>query len=378
MRVYVDCVGCEQRNLDAQRVVDYLKANEVDISDSPLGCDYSIIITCGVDSSNEQRSLSRIEQISKSIPKNGKLIVGGCLPSISPSRLSKYDIYGTFSPRDIYVLNDLLGLSVTLDDISYPNRSRFDSEQRFGVSSDLSPREEYDMAKRGFKLRISEGCLGNCSYCMIRKATGRLKSESPDSIAKQMKDGIEMGERTVMLMAGDTGAYGRDLGIRFYDLLRDLISVHGDYQVFIHDFNVNWLIRNLDEYIDIFRSRNGHKIRGSNFPMQSGSNRILRLMRRPYTAEDAISALKRTRTSAPHIFQGSHIIVGFPGETNEDFERTLEMLDDVGFDFVTCFRYSEHEMSDSASLPDKVSNDVVNERLDRTANSLGDKVKIIG
>ena len=118
-------------------------------------------------------------------------------------------------------------------------------------------------------------------------------------------------------------------------------------------------------------------MRGANFPIQSGSDRILRSMKRPYRSEEAKAALKSARSSAPLLSQGTHIMVGFPGETDGDFSQTMDLLDDVGFDFITCFPYSENPRAASASIRDKVSDELVTERLDRIASRFGDKVRIM-
>jgi len=375
MKVYVDCVGCEQRKLDAQRFIDYLHANKIDTTNSPEDCDYAVLVTCAVDASNEARSLSRLDFISKALRNDAKLILGGCLPSISPEKMAKYNVTGTFSPRSMEALDGFFAHDIPFEDIGYPNRSVFDYEE--SMLSHQSPRDEYETAKNGFKVVISQGCLGECSYCVISKATGRLSSFPPEFVLKAVRDGIERGEKTVMLMAGDTGAYGMDLGIGFHDLLREVVAISGNYKVFIHDFNVNWLARDIDSYLDVFGSADGRRIRGANFPVQSGSDRILGLMKRPYRSGEAKSALKSVRRFAPLLSQGTHIMAGFPGETEEDFLLTMDLLEDVGFDFITCFPYSENPSAVSASLHNKVSSEVVSERLERIASRFGDKVKIM-
>jgi len=375
MKVYVDCVGCEQRKLDAQRVLDYLHANDISTTDSPEDCDYAVLVTCAVDASNEARSLARLDKIGKALHKDAKVIVGGCLPSISPGKMAGYPVDGTFSPRSMEALDNFFEHQVSIEGVGYPNRSAFDSND--GTLAHQTPREEYDAAKNGFKVVISQGCLGECAYCVIREATGMLESYPEEQVLEAVQKGIAKGERTMMLMGGDTGAYGRDIGIGFHSLLRDVVAIPGDYRVFIHDFNVNWLAKDLDSYLDVLSSVNGRKVRGANFPIQSGSDRILELMRRPYRLGEAKSALKSVRNSAPLLNQGTHVMVGFPGETAGDFSLTMDLLDDVGFDFITCFPYSENPNAASASIADKVDSDVVNERLDRIASRFGDKVRIM-
>lgn len=381
MSVYVDCVGCEQRQLDTQRVLDYLDANGIPTAQSPDSCDYAIIITCAVDSSSENASLSKIDDTFSRMPSSAKLIIGGCLPKISPNKISGYES-NTISPRNLDVLDSILGdcISIPMSEIEYPNKTVFDScGADYNPKTTVSARQEYESAKKGFKLKIDEGCLGACSYCMIKNATGTLKSRDLEDIIHQLEYGVSQGERTVMLMGGDTGAYGRDSGTDFPALLKNALGVEGNYGLYIHDFNVNWLIKDFKRYLDVFglNEYEYHKIKSINFPIQSGSDKILRLMNRPYRAKEAIDALTFVRSNFPSIKLGTHIIVGFPSETEEDFISTLNLLEDIDFDFVTCFSYSENAGARSAKIPNKVSQSDVECRMNELSNMLQDKVKLM-
>jgi MiaB/RimO family radical SAM methylthiotransferase len=376
MNAYVDCIGCEQRQLDAQRVIDYLKANKIALVDNPAQSDYSILVTCAVDRTSEDVSVARMKNLASRMGAESKLIIGGCLPSISPDRV-RYDVYATFSPRDMETLDDIFKGDVRMAEVADPNKSMFDSSYE-GVERELSPREEYDQAKFGYKIVIDQGCLLSCTFCKIKDATGRLQSVPLDSIVTQFQKAVDQGEQTIMLMGGDTGAYGYDIGTRFHNLLEEVLKIPGDYKVFIHDFNVNWLIRDEKGYRQAFESDivNQH-LRGINFPIQSGSDKILKLMKRPHKATDAINSLRRIKQDYPYINVGTHLIVGFPGESEEDFEATFKLLEEVDFDFVSCFPYSEHETARSAKLSDKVDSETIDERLNVIAKFLGDRVKII-
>ncbi len=376
MKAYVDCIGCEQRQLDAQRVLNYLKKNGIELVGSPSASNYAIVVTCAVDSSTERASLSRIKQISAELSNKGKLIVGGCLPSINPDELSQYNVYHIFSPRNMETLDSIFQSKSPMLTIPIPNRSVFDSHGHTSYGNELTYREEYDLAKHGFKVVINQGCLGRCSYCAIRYATGKLASRPLEEIVKQVKEGILLGEETVMLMGGDTGAYGRDIGIRFPILLRELISLP-EYRLYIHDFGVDWLRRDFEKHFNVLEeNEKNQRIRVINFPIQSGSDRILRLMRRPHKSAAVREALTTVKKRF-HVGIGTHIMIGFPSETETDFRQTLRLLDDVNFDFITCFSYSEHELTYSAKIPYKIGSDTIERRLEDISKILGSKVKII-
>ncbi len=375
MKAFVDCFGCEQRQLDTQRVINYLTVNGVEITQDPKESDYAILVTCAVDQRSEEASADKLRDLETRVPKNSKIFVGGCMPSINPNRLSDR-VAGTFSPRTMESLDQLLAdtISVPMTDIADPNVSSFDDPKKVAFGS---ARGEYEQAKNGYKIRIDQGCLMKCSYCPIRLATGVLKSEDPARILQQFEAGVRKGEKSIMLVGGDTGAYGHDLGIRFHNLLEMLLRVKGDHQIFIHDFNLNWLAKDLDDYVKVFSvSEDEKRIRASTFPIQSGSDRILKLMKRPYTKETCITSLAAVRKASPSMLQGTHIIVGFPDETEQDFADTLDLLDRSYLDFVSCFPYSENERTASAGIKNKIASDIVNKRLDLLNERFDQRIKV--
>ena len=384
MKFYVDCVGCEQRQLDAQRIITYLELNGHKRTTSPEPADYNIIVTCGVDKSAEKASLQRVAGLADKVTDTSRLIVSGCLPAISPDRLREYGITRTVSSRRLEDFDkELEGhISVPMREIPYPNKSVFDErdDPTGGLLDSLTPRGEYELAKNGFKIRVNNGCLMACSYCVIRDAMGKLVSVPFDEIVEQFEKAVQRKEPTIMLMGGDTGVYGYDIGTRFYTFLDRALEVPGNHRVFIHDFNVNWYLRHADEYDAVFEKNESqhHRLRGVNMPVQSGSDRILKLMKRPYTSSDVVDRLKNVKKRNPSLNLGTHIITGFPTETETDFNATMELLGNVDFDFLSVFMYSEHERAKSAGIGGKVGSDIARERASRIANQFGERVKVFG
>jgi MiaB/RimO family radical SAM methylthiotransferase len=376
MKVFIDCLACEQRKLDAQRVIDYLKANKIKLTDSPKGADKIIMITCAVDTANETANLNRIIEL-KNQARSSKLIIGGCLPFINQEAIRKFDIEAIFSPRNLESLDQIFHPQYfKMADIPYPTYSKFDNKLSSG-NKNLSPREEYDLAKNGYRIKIDEGCLGDCTYCVIKRATGSLISVPPDEIVKQFKKAVKRKGKTITLMGGDTGAYGMDINYRFYKLLSDLISVNGSFKVYIHDFNVRWIIQDLDKYMEMFaKNEKLCKIKIANIPIQSGSNKILSAMKRHHTSEEAITAIQSVRKINPSMILGTHVIIGFPGEEDRDFDDTMDMLHTLNFDFFSCFEYSENYLAASAKLINKVDKQTIDQRMKKMQNQFRNKVKI--
>jgi|FLOH01.1.fsa_nt_gi threonylcarbamoyladenosine tRNA methylthiotransferase CDKAL1 len=373
MKAYVSCVGCEQRELDSQRVINYLKKNELDITNNPANADYLFIVTCGVDLNSQKTSLQSIQTINNQMSASAKLIIGGCLPDINPLSLKQFNVYHTFSPQTIDTLDKVLNFPISISDIDFPNTSVFDTQNTL---TNQTSRERFEQAKNGYKVVIADGCLGECSYCAIKEATGKLNSRPLETLVTQFKIGIENQEPTIMLMAGDTGSYGRDINSDFHSLLKEITSIKGNSQIYIHDFGVNWLIRDISKFLQIFDSAEERKLFGGiTFPIQSGSNRILRRMRRQYEISQTIDALNQLGKYSFDI--GTHIMVGFPGETEQDFNETISLLDQVKFDFITCFPYSETPVAESASLDKKVDLETVKRRIEKLQTIFQEKIKVI-
>lgn len=378
----MDCVGCEQRQLDAQRIINYLGANGHEQVISPREADYSVLVTCGVDKSAEKASLRRLSELAGDVSGPDRLVVSGCLPDISPVQIGAYGTFPTVSPRHLEDFDSLFASHalIPMNEIAYPHSSIFDDRKDpTGLFGELSPRGEYDLAKNGYKIRVNNGCLLDCSYCVIKDAMGRVVSVPFDELVGQFEMAVERKEPTVMFMGGDTGAYGYDIGpdVRFHTLLGRTLDIHGEYRAFIHDFNANWYLRHADEYDAIFSRNEEHgRLRGVMIPVQSGSNRILKLMKRPYKAEDVIERLGNVKREYTAAHFGTHIITGFPTETQEDFDATRRLLDEIGFDFMSIFIYSEHEHAKSAPIEGKVDEEIARERAFRIAEQFGEGVGV--
>lgn len=375
MKVYLDCLACEQRKLDAQRVVDYLKANSIEQVSSPKNADLVIMITCAVDTANEKACVDRIVDLKKQM-KKGKLIIGGCLPSINPGIIRELGVDTVFTPKTLELLDKIISPTYKkMGNIPYPNKSVFDLEKLKGEST--SPRDEYTMAKNGFRIKIDEGCLGDCTYCVIRRATGALISAPFDEIMWQFKSAVKKKRKQITLMGGDTGAYGIDICHKFFELLSEMIMIPGDYKIYIHDFNVRWIIQDIEEYVRVFKDNEQlGKIRIANIPIQSGSDKILSMMKRHHTNNEAVQAIQSIKAVNPSLLLGTHVIIGFPWESERDFEDTITMLNLLNFDFISCFEYSKSPFAQSANFPNEITKDVIDKRMEKMKTLFIDKVKI--
>ncbi len=245
-----------------------------------------------------------------------------------------------------------------------PHITVFDSEAKDPLKlENYTTTAHWDFldAKRGYKIRISEGCLGNCSYCVAKYATKDLQSRPLEQILADFQEGIQQHYTKFLFTGSDTGAYGQDLGINVVDLLTALLTQDGDYQIYFHDFGINWLIKYQEQLLPLFQTQGVH-IGSFIFPIQSGSDSILKAMNRPYRIQAVYDVISKLKSLVPDIKIGTHFIVGFPGESEADFAQTQEIVRLLPFNFVVVFRYSQNPRADSFKFPGKIPAEIIDQR----------------
>ena len=164
-----------------------------------------------------------------------------------------------------------------------------------------------------------------------------------------------------MLIAGDIGCYGLDIKTNLPSLLNKLFAIDGDYKFFLVDLNANWFVRYYSELYSVLEV-NYNKVAGNLIPIQSGSNRILELMNRNYEIGQVKKCILNLRENIPEIVLETHIMVGFPGETDEDFKESLDLVKEISFSYVDVFRYQNRPGTIASNLPNKVSQNVIKRR----------------
>ncbi|MHA1757184.1 MAG: MiaB/RimO family radical SAM methylthiotransferase [Promethearchaeota archaeon] len=363
-KIYIDYIGCEKRKLDAQRILNFFLANNYEISNNPEQSNYIIYITCAFNKQFEDISINRIQNLYKNLKNGKKLIIGGCLTEINPKRLINHSNLKLLKVRDIEFIDDLFDHLISIKDIPDPNITDFENihyETRVVNEYRTPAHKEYEDSKKGFKIRINYGCLGNCSYCVTKFATKSLKSKPLKSIIKNFQSAIQDGYKTILFTGGDTGAYGLDISLTIVDLMREIFKINGNYKIYFHDFGIHWLIKYFNELFPIFL-RNNKKIGIFNFPIQSGSNKILKLMKRPYKIEDVKKCLNKLKQEIPNLQFGTHIIVGFPYEEEEDFQKTINLIKEIPFDFLMVFKYSDNPLAESHKINKKIDELTIHSR----------------
>lgn len=348
------CNGCPENIIDSARVRIYLEENGWQIVDDPTTADLVLFNACGLTNSCADRSLSIIKELQKNAKNDARVIVWGCLPKIDPEALRQVYQGPAFGERELHQLDEITGAVKPISEIiANEAGSRYRYEKyvgwqrgcrflvnllgsyylRLGRKMDLHRPDDSSV----FYIKISTGCLGNCAYCAIRHSRGKIESKPLDKIMAEFRDGLSHGFKDFSLLGTDLGPHGRDLGYTLADLLGEMVREKGEYRIAVRNVHPYYLKQMLDELEPIFATG---KIWYMGMACESGSNRILKLMRRNYTVEDFKECVRRVKRAYPDLIIRTQFMVGFPTETAQDYAESLRLLDEVKFDFVEVYRFS--------------------------------------
>ena len=365
---YLASAGCPRRAVDSQKIADYLETNNLEYTQDVKQADLIIVSTCAALKSREDLSKTAVTWYQEQKRQDAKIVVAGCLGKINPDVKKEFAEVAFISPREIDALDDLIAAKICFKDIPDPNRiGSFplfpDKPERQAKGERLNKRLDLTYEKKDlFTLRIATGCLGNCSYCAVKFAVGQLESKPLETIANEFKSGLDHGFQHFVLIAGDVGCYGVDIGISVVELLQALFAVEGSYKIIIKEFNAQWVVKYFEELLKIFR-QNYEKIDYIVVPVQSASNRMLRLMKRPYTIEDVKKYLNIIKEKVPGLQISTHIMVGFPGETEEDFKESVDFIKEYEFPFVDIYAYDDRPNTAASRMAGKVPQKLIERRV---------------
>jgi ribosomal protein S12 methylthiotransferase len=349
-------LGCPKALVDSERILTRLRTDGYDLVPSYAEAELVVINTCGfIDSAR----LESLDAIGEAIQENGRVIVTGCLGVHAETIRARH-------PR---VLN-ITGPQQYEQVVAAVHR-HLPLPERRDPFLDLVPPQGLKLTPRHYAyLKISEGCNHHCRFCIIPSLRGRLVSRSLDDIATEAETLSSAGVRELLVISQDTSAYGVDLKPRRGALkdrtvnadLRSLCEVLGDLGLWVRLHYV-YPYPHVDEIIPLMAR--GRVLPYLDVPFQHGSPRILKLMRRPAAAEDTLARIKAWREVCPELALRSTFIVGFPGETERDFDLLLDFLEEAQLDRVGCFKYSPVQGAAANKLPDPVPEEIKEERWHR-------------
>lgn len=346
-KIYISSYGCSANTAGAEVMKGLLAHHGFQLVSSHEESDLNIINTCIVKRPTEHRMIYRIRELRT----QGKpLIVAGCMPKAEPEILKRIcpeaSLLGPASVEKIVeaAIATLQGRRVVeLEDYNGSRR--------------LLPRVRRNPLV-GI-VEIASGCLGACTYCIVRYARGRLRSHPIASIVEEVKQALREGCKELWLTSQDTACYGIDRGVRLPELLDRVCAVEGDFLVRVGMMNPFYAEGMVEDLINSFRDRKVFKF--LHLPIQSASPRLLKLMGRGYSPETPLEIIGRFRHAFPELSLSTDVIVGFPTEEEDDFQETLSFLKKVEPDVVNVSKYGARPRTPASKMKDLPSR-VVKER----------------
>ena len=356
-KFHVTTFGCQMNEHDSERMKGMLSGLGYEETANRTDADLILFNTCSIRENADNRFISHLGQAKrlKSEDPSRLVGVGGCwAQSVKEEVFRRFPFVDVaFGPGQIHRLAEFLAS----DSLSAQGYFEFE-----GFAGDLPARRE-----RPFQgwVQISQGCNCACSYCIVPSTRGREQSRQPGDLLLEVESLAADGVREVTLLGQNVNSYGRDLRledrIRFSDLLRLVDGVEGIDRVRYTSPHPKDMKEDVIEAHVELPSLCEH----IHLPLQSGSSRILKKMRRTYNRERYMDRVEMIRASLPDCSLTTDIIVGFPGETEEDFEQTLEVADRVAYDGAFTFLFSPRRGTEAADLPDQVPHPVKKERMAR-------------
>jgi tRNA-2-methylthio-N6-dimethylallyladenosine synthase len=355
--------GCQMNEHDSERIGGMLRADGMTPTDDASEAGVVVFNTCAIRENADNRlygNLGHLKPLKERNPSM-RIVVAGCL-----AQKDQGSILDRAPWVDVVVGTHALPALLDLLRRSDAEGPQMDVREQTEVFPSALPAARSDDFRAW--VSIAPGCDNRCTFCIVPLVRGPQRSRGIGDILAEVQALVSRGVVEVTLLGQNVNTFGRDLTVPgssskplFAELLRQVGGVEGIRRVRFtsphpHDFTPD-VIEAMAETPAVCEH--------IHFPLQSGSDRVLRLMRRSYRAERYLDWLARIREAIPGIAVSTDVIVGFPGETEEDFLRTLEVVDEAGFDSAFMFQYSPRPGTEAATMPDQVPKDVVGERFDR-------------
>jgi len=333
-KIFVEAYGCSASFADSEMISGLIVNGGHTLATDSSESDLNLIVTCSVKDTTANKMMHRIKSL-----KTKPLIVAGCLPKAEQSNVEKFTENAS-----------LLGpnsLGKTLDVIN----STLSGKKQIAL-------EDSDLSKVGLpKVRlnsavgiveIASGCMSECTFCQTKLAKGDLSSYRLGDIVRQVQTEIKEGCKEVWLTSTDNGCYGFDIGTDLPTLVNAVSEIPEDFMIRVGMMNPMYMSRIKQELIESYDNEKVFKF--LHIPVQSGSNKVLNDMKRGHTSETFREIVKKTKDRFENFTISTDIIVGFPSETEEDFQKTLTLLDETKPDVVNLSKYSARPGTDAAEL----------------------------
>ena len=348
-------LGCKVNTYESNAMLKIFNEAGYQEVDFKQVADVYVINTCTVTNTGDSKSR---QMIRKAIRKNPKatICVVGCYSQTAPEEIEKIEGVGV-----------VLGTQYRSDIVKYVDEHLETGEMVIKVDNVMNLRKFEDLNIDRFKntrafLKIQDGCNNFCTYCIIPYARGRVRSRQKESVLNQAQRLVDNGYVEIVLTGIHTAGYGEDLDdYSFYELLVDLVKIKGLKRLRISSIETSQIS---DEIIDLIGS-NEIIVDHLHVPLQAGSDATLKRMNRKYTTAEYLEKINKIRSYLPNIAFTTDVIVGFPGETDEEFGETYNFIKQVNYSELHVFPYSPRKNTPAAKMKDQVNDQIKHERANR-------------
>ena len=356
-------MGCQLNENDSEKISGMIEQMGYTKTENPKEADLNLFNTCCVRENAEDRLFGKLGELKKIKEEKGTIIaIGGCMMQ---------EKHITDKIKESYPFVDILFGTHTIHKFPEDLHKVLETKQKQEDILDIDGKIYEGLPiKRESNLKASvtimNGCNNFCSYCIVPYVRGRERSRNPEDIVKEVEELVSNGVVEVMLLGQNVNSYGKTLDnpISFAKLLEMVEQVEGLKRIRFMTSHPKDLS---DELIEVM-AKSKKICKQMHLPLQSGSSRLLKIMNRHYDKEQYLTLVDKLRAAIPDIGISTDIIVGFPGETDEDFEETLDVVRKAKYDSAFTFIYSKRSGTPAATMPDQVPEDVVKERFDRLLN----------
>ena len=363
-KLFIETHGCQMNEYDSSRMVDLLGEHQaLEITENPAEADVILLNTCSIREKAQEKVFSQLGRWRELKQDNPQLVigVGGCVASQEGAAIRDRAPYVdvVFGPQTLHRLPEMIDAARTTQqpqvDISFPEIEKFDRlpEPRVeGLSAFVS---------------VMEGCSKYCSFCVVPYTRGEEVSRPMADVLAEIIHLTENGVKEVTLLGQNVNGYRHD-GHDFADLLHAVAAVEGIERIrYTTSHPLEFSDAIIQAHADI-----PQLVRYLHLPVQSGADRVLAAMKRNHTALEYKSRIRKLKAAVPGILISSDFIVGFPGETEKDFEQTMKLIEEVGFDFSYSFVYSARPGTPAADMVDDTPDEVKKQRLARLQHRINE------
>lgn len=353
MRISVITQGCKMNQYESELMIEMLEnANYIVIPDEDRDANVYIINSCAVTGEAERKVRQTIRHLRKENP-NAKIILTGCYTQI-PRDQTEYELLG---------VDLVLGNSEKKNILKFLNENGIYSNIDYWKEDDIS----FEMVKdsvaersRAF-VKVEDGCNNGCTYCVIRSLRGtRIRSKPIEVVIKEVEQLVTKKHKEVVITGLNLGKYGNDIGTTLAELLEEISKISGEFRIRLSSINPE----DIDDKLISVILESDKICNHLHIPLQSGSTTVLRRMGRNYTSDQFLDIIRKFRSVDPLFSFTTDIMVGFPGETDEEFSDTITMVTQAEFSKVHAFRFSERPGTRAAQMEKKVPGNIKKERVD--------------